>query len=62
MFTLHRTEGEARCGVLKTRGGAIDTPALLVYSHRGSPLNLTPDLLERLKPDVQAVQLDVLQL
>ncbi len=62
MFDIHRTEGEARCGVFNTRGGAIDTPALLVYSHRGSPLNLTPDLLDQLKPDVQAVQLDVLQL
>lgn len=60
-FTVSSTEGQARCGALSTAGGTIDTPGLLLYTHRGSPLNLTPDLLEKLKPDVQGVQLDVLQ-
>ena len=61
MFSISITDGQARCGVLSTPGGTIDTPALLVYTHRGSPLNLTADLLEKL-PDVQGLQLDVLHL
>lgn len=62
MFSVHATEGEARCGVLTTPCGPIDTPALLVYTHRGGAVNLTVDLLEKLKPGLQALQLDVLQL
>ena len=62
MFSVTSTEGEARCGVLNTRSGAINTPALLVYTRRGGAVNLTVDLLEKLKPDLQVLQLDVLQL
>ncbi|KAL4857432.1 Queuine tRNA-ribosyltransferase accessory subunit 2 [Chlorella vulgaris] len=60
MFTIDRIDGGARCGVLSTPSGKIVTPDFLVYTHRGSPLNLTPDMLETLK-DVQALSLDVLQ-
>jgi queuine/archaeosine tRNA-ribosyltransferase len=61
MFTIDRVDGGARCGVLSTPSGKIATPDFLVYTHRGSPLNLTPDMLETLT-DVQALSLDVLQL
>jgi hypothetical protein len=62
MFSVHSTEGEARCGVLNTPNGAVNTPAMLVYTHRGGAVNLTVDLVEKLKPQLQALQLDVLQL
>ena len=57
MFSVHSTEGEARCGVLNTPNGAVNTPAMLVYTHRGGAVNLTVDLLEKLKPQLQALQL-----
>lgn len=62
MFTIkHASEGcAARAGVLHTPHGTIETPGWLVYCRRGSPVNLTPDLLQGLAP--QGVQLDVLQL
>lgn len=50
----------ARAGALTTPQGVIETPGWLVYTRRGSPLHLTPDLLAGLAP--QGVQVDVLHL
>lgn len=61
MFRVTSQDGAARCGVLATPN-PIATPALLVHTHRGGAPNLTADLLEQLRPELQAVQLDVLQL
>ncbi|KAL4422828.1 hypothetical protein ABPG75_009025 [Micractinium tetrahymenae] len=60
MFKVVSTSDGARRGELATASGTLPTPALLVYTHRGGVLNLTPDLLEKL-PDAQAVQIDGLQ-
>lgn len=62
MFTVNSSSDGARAGVLATPSGSIATPALLVYTHRGGVLNLTPDLLEKLGPEVQGLQIDALQL
>lgn len=62
-FSFNHDDGGARTGSLVTpRGAAIATPGLLLYTHRGGAYNLTPDLLETLRPGLQGVQLDVLQL
>lgn len=61
MFRVASTSDGARKGELVTKSGTLPTPALLVYTHRGGVLHLTPDLLEKL-PDAQAVQIDALQL
>ncbi len=61
MFKVLATSESARKGELATANGTLPTPALLVYTHRGGVLHLTPDLLEKL-PDAQAVQIDALQL
>ena len=63
MFAVTAVEGEARCGVLTLPSGAVvETPAMLVYTRRGGSPNLTPDLLNLLQPEAQALQLDVLHL
>ena len=63
MFSVHAADGQARCGVLTAASGAIiDTPALLVHTQRGGALHLTPDLLQTLRPELQGLQLDALQL
>jgi queuine/archaeosine tRNA-ribosyltransferase len=63
MFEITSRDGDARTGTLTLpRGVAIDTPAMLVYTRRGGALNLTPDLLEQLRPEAQALQLDVMHL
>ena len=62
-FTVSATDGEARAGVLDTqRGGRLDTPAMLVSTYRGGPLNLLPDQLDSLAPEAAAVALNVLSL
>lgn len=61
-FTITASEGDARCGTLETPHAAITTPAMLLATRRGGHLTLTPDLLDKLRPLAQAVQVDVLQL
>lgn len=61
-FNITASEGNARAGQLATASGPLATPALLAYTHRGGMLNLTPDLLENLQPELQGVAVDVLQL
>jgi len=63
MFAVSHSDGDARSGELPTPSGAIATPGLLVYTHRGGSMNLTPDLLEPLRAaGLQGLQMDVLQL
>lgn len=63
MFVVTATDGEARCGTLTLpRGPQVQTPGVLIYMRRGGALNLTPDLLDTLRPDAQALQLNVLNL
>lgn len=63
MFAVSHRDGDARSGELSTPSGTIATPGLLVYTHRGGSMNLTPDLLEPLRAaGLQGLQLDVLQL
>lgn len=61
-FTIQHRDGQARAGVITTKHGSISTPATLLYTRRGNPLNLTPDLIAKLKPLPQAFQLNILQL
>jgi queuine tRNA-ribosyltransferase subunit QTRTD1 len=45
-FVVESTCGDARCGVLRVRGGDLElpTPALLGLTRRGAPLNMTQDV------------------
>ncbi|KAI7838261.1 hypothetical protein COHA_007950 [Chlorella ohadii] len=62
MFAVSHRDGDARSGELSTPNGTIATPGLLVYTHRGGSMNLTPDMLEPLRAaGLQGLQLDVLQ-
>lgn len=63
MYKVQSTDGEARSGTLALPSGReIATPAMLVYTRRGGALHLTPDLLSNLKPDAQALQMNVFNL
>jgi queuine/archaeosine tRNA-ribosyltransferase len=61
-FDVHTTDGAARTGTLSTPHGNIATPALLLYTRRGGVLNLTGDLLESLRPEPKALQIDATHL
>ena len=62
MLSVSQTDGKARTGTLTARQGEVATPAALLYTFRGSPLNLTPDLLESLGPEARMMHLDASQL
>jgi queuine/archaeosine tRNA-ribosyltransferase len=63
MYRITSTDGEARTGLLVLNNGReINTPAMLLYTRRGGSLHLTPDLLDTLRPDAQALQLNVFSL
>ncbi|GAQ82287.1 Queuine/other tRNA-ribosyltransferase [Klebsormidium nitens] len=62
-FAIDANSGGARTGVLSfpSRGLTLPTPALLVYTRKGLPLNLMPDLLDELKDDgVTTLQLNTM--
>jgi queuine/archaeosine tRNA-ribosyltransferase len=61
-FTIGATEGAARVGTLLTRQGAIRTPTALIYTRRGGCMYLTPDMMEKLRPAAQGVQINAMQL
>ncbi|CAL8467578.1 g7116 [Coccomyxa elongata] len=61
MFSVSQTDGKARSGTLTARQGEVATPAALLYTFRGSPLNLTPDMLESLGPEARIMHLDASQ-
>ena len=63
MYRVEHKDGEARAGTLSLPSGRdIATPTMLIYTRRGGALHLTPDLLSTLKPDAQALQLNVFNL
>ena len=59
MLELTRSDGLARAGSLQLSGHAVELPAMLLYTKRGSTLNLTPDMARPLGP---AKHVDVTQL
>ncbi len=62
-FSVKARDGKARCGVLTTKNGSVDTPAVLLYTRRGGPLSLTsPDMVAAVTPPVQGVQLSAMHL
>lgn len=62
-FSVQAAEnGLARAGTLITARGAIRTPAALLYLRRGASLNLTPDMLDKLRPAAEGVQISAVQL
>ncbi len=63
MYKITSSDGEARSGTLVlSNGRELTTPSMLLYTRRGGSLHLTPDLLETLRPDAQALQLNVFSL
>lgn len=62
MFDLQATDGNARAGTLTTSHGTLQTPGSLLYTRKGSLLNLTPDMVARLGPAAAALQIDPLHL
>ena len=61
-FSVLSTSGQARTGLLKHAQGELQTPALLLYTRRGSPLYLTPDVLQQLGSEGHSFALDATQL
>jgi queuine/archaeosine tRNA-ribosyltransferase len=61
-FTVQHTDGKARAGVLKTAHGVLLTPASMVYTRRGNPVNLTPDMIQRLQPQPAGFQVNIMSL
>lgn len=51
LFRVLKTDGAARVGLLKLPGHApIETPGMLLHTHKGSGISLTPDLIAKLPP------------
>ena len=61
-FSVLSSCGQARTGLLKHAHGELQTPALLLYTRRGSPLYLTPDVLQQLGSEGHSFALDATQL
>jgi queuine/archaeosine tRNA-ribosyltransferase len=61
-FVVEATDGAARAGTWRTRDGSMATPCLMLYSRRGSLLNLAPDLRDSLKPEASGVAMSAVQL
>ena len=61
-FEIAKRDGAARAGVLKHSRGQLQTPALLLYTKRGSPMYLTPDMIHQLGPGGQSYIVDVTKL
>ena len=57
-FEVSHTNQQARVGVLKHARGQLETPAILIYTKRGSPMFLTPDMMSHLGPEGQCYILD----
>ncbi|KAI8476810.1 MAG: tRNA-guanine(15) transglycosylase-like protein [Monoraphidium minutum] len=60
-FSLHAESACARAGTLITRRGPISTPTALLYTRRGGCLYLTPDMMEKLRPQAQGLQINAMQ-
>lgn len=57
-FEVRHTDQSARAGIIKHVNGQLETPALLIFTRRGSPLFLTPDMIKHLGPEGQNYILD----
>ncbi len=62
MFRVQNTDGKARAGALSSAHGNISTPAPLLYSFRGSPLNATPDIMNELGGEAMALHVTATEL
>lgn len=62
MFKATAQDGLARCGLLLSSKTPISTPSPMLYTRRGTSMFLTPDMLEKLRPEAQMVQINALQL
>lgn len=61
-FSLQAESAAARAGTLITRRGAISTPTALIYTRRGGCMYLTPDMMDKLRPQAQGIQINAMQL
>ena len=61
-FQILTKDGLARSGILRYNRGQLQTPALLLYTRRGSPLYLTPDMAGELGQAGQNLLVDVTKL
>ena len=61
-FEVAERDGSARRGILSHRRGLLQTPALLLYTRRGSPLYLTPDVVDKLGQGGDNYLIDVTKL
>ena len=57
-FEVQHPDQQARTGVLRHARGQLETPALLLFTKRGSPLILTPDMVDHLGPEGQNYIMD----
>jgi queuine/archaeosine tRNA-ribosyltransferase len=63
MFKATAQDGLARCGQLViSKNSPITTPTPMLYTRRGASISLTPDMLEKLRPEAQLLQITALQL
>lgn len=60
-FTVDAQDGQARSGTLRLANMEVHTPAALLYTRRGTPVSLSGDMLQWLRPMAQAVQLNAMQ-
>ena len=61
-FSIQAESAGARAATLITRQGPIRTPTALLYTRRGGCMYLTPDMMDKLRPAAQGVQIDAMQL
>lgn len=61
-FSVQAESACARAGSLITRQGVIRTPTALLYTRRGGCMYLTPDMMEKLRPQAQGIQINAMQL
>jgi queuine/archaeosine tRNA-ribosyltransferase len=63
MLKATAQDGLARCGLLVMKNtSSISTPTAMLYTRRGGCLFLTPDNMDKLRPDAQMVQINAMQL
>ena len=61
-FIIDKHDGKARTGAIYSDGRRLETPALLLYTKRGSPMYLTPDTLEHVDQEAKAFLIDATKL
>ena len=63
LFRVLKSDGAARVGRLALPMHApIETPAMLLYTQKGSPISVSPDLIAQLPPGAAGVSVDALHL